>query len=63
MSMNDLWAEAFASDPAATAAAAGGGGGGTGAGSGGRRRRHPRPRMAHIRSGSGNQLADQFIQV
>ena len=61
MSMNDLWAEAFASDPAAAAAAAGGGG--TGAGSGGRRRRHPRPRMAHIRSGSGNQLADQFIQV
>ena len=58
--MNDLWAEAFASDPAAAAA---GGGGGTGAGSGGRRRRHPRPRMAHIRSGSGNQLADQFIQV
>ena len=56
--VSDLWAEAFASDAAAAAATAGG----TGTGSG-RRRRHPRARMAHISSGSGNQLADQFIQV
>jgi hypothetical protein len=45
---------------------AGAASGGNGSGRNPHRRRHRHARMAHIpigRSGSGNQLADQFIQV